>query len=118
MVFDKNEALITTTAAKLYIKMGCKLSNLRFAVEYQKGYPLRKFVDIVTTQRIEATKNNEPVKGNLYKLVLNSSYGRLGNYGVNYYTFNYKWYIFSLAIWLSLMATRWHLKPQLPSSGH
>jgi len=78
MCFEKDGAVITTTAAKLYIKMGCKLSNLRWAVEYKKGYPLRRFVDLVTSQRIEATKNNEPVKGNLFKLVLNSSYGRLG----------------------------------------
>ena len=80
MVFSVKGYLCTTELLKIYHNWGMKITNLQFALEYQRGYPMKKFVEKVTANRIQATLDKDTIKQNLWKLVANSSYGRLGKY--------------------------------------
>jgi len=75
MVFSTKEYMCTSGMLKMYHSWGMKISNLQLAVEYQRGYPLKKFINKVTSKRIEATIANDTTLQNLYKLVVNSRIG-------------------------------------------
>ena len=78
MVYKASKYLCTTTMLIFYRKIGMTIKNVTMAIEYQKGWPLKKFVNEVTSKRIAATITGEVQKQNLFKLVINSSYGRTG----------------------------------------
>ena len=78
MVYKASQYLCTTTMLIFYRKIGMTIKNVTMAIEYQKGWPLKKFVNEVTSKRIAATITGEVQKQNLFKLVINSSYGRTG----------------------------------------
>ena len=78
MVFTAKKYLITSEMLCFYKKIGLDISNLTLAIEYRKGYPLKPFITQMTNKRIEATISKEKQKQNLYKLTVNSSYGRTG----------------------------------------
>ena len=54
------------------------LSNISLAIEYSKDRPLKKFIDKMVECRKEADRNNQKDLVQIYKLVVNSSYGQLG----------------------------------------
>ena len=76
--FHAQEYLLTSDLAQFYLKKGIKMTNLRLAVEYYRDKPLAKFVNLVTEKRKEATRIKDDHLQNTYKLVMNSSYGKLG----------------------------------------
>ena len=78
LTFHAQEHLITSDVAQFYMKKGLKLSNLKLAVEYNRDKPLLNFVNMVTEKRKEATRLKDDHLQNTYKLVMNSSYGKLG----------------------------------------
>ena len=78
LTFNAEEHLITTDVAQFYMRKGMQLSNLKLAVEYNRDKPLHKFVNMVTEKRKEATRSKDDHLQNTYKLVMNSSYGKLG----------------------------------------
>ena len=76
--FNASQILITTEQFLFYHKQGMKLFNFGLVIEYQRDRPLKKFVEKVTHHRKLATVNKDESKQQLYKLVANSSYGRMG----------------------------------------
>ena len=88
--FNATGYLLTTDLAVFYLSKGMKLSNLQIAVEYPKTQPLAKFVNLVTNKRKEATRLKDNNLQQTFKLVMNSSYGRLGLNLENRKTFCYK----------------------------
>ena len=77
LVFNRDQYVLTTDLAMFYMQKGMKLSNLTLAIEYTKSQPLKKFIDTVTSKRIEATMTGDTNLQNTWKLVSNSCYGRL-----------------------------------------
>ena len=88
--FNARGYLLTTDLAKFYISKGLKLSNLQLAIEYPRTKPLEKFVNLVTNKRKEATRKRDNNLQQTFKLVMNSSYGRLGLNLENRKKFSYK----------------------------
>ena len=76
--FHASQILITTEQFLFYHQQGMKLHNFGMVIEYQRDKPLKKFVETVTHHRKQATINKDESKQQLYKLVANSSYGRMG----------------------------------------
>ena len=77
LVFNQDQYLLTTDLAKFYLEKGLELSNLTLAIEYTRSKPLAKFVDTVTEKRKQATRLGDSNLQNTWKLISNSSYGRL-----------------------------------------
>ena len=90
LCFHAKAYLMTTDLAIFYLSKGLKLSNLQVAIEYPRTRPLEKFVNLVTSKRKEATRLRDNNLQQTYKLVMNSSYGRLGLNLENRKTFSYK----------------------------
>ena len=76
--FHAKQHLITTEQFLFYHKQGMILDNFSIVVEYQRDKPLKQFVECVTEHRKQATIDKDESKQQLYKLVANSSYGRMG----------------------------------------
>ena len=77
LVFNHDQYLMTTDLAKFYLEKGLELSNLTLAIEYTKSRPLANFVETVTEKRKEATRIGDQHLQNTWKLISNSSYGRM-----------------------------------------
>ena len=75
--FHGKELLLTTEFVKYYLKIGMKISNVTEAIEYEKDNALANFVNHVTDQRKKATEAGNDALQNIYKLVMNSSYGQV-----------------------------------------
>ena len=71
LVFNAEQYMMTTELAAFYLEIGCELSNLTWAIEYQKDRPLKPFVDKVTASRVQATLDGDDVGQMTYKLVAN-----------------------------------------------
>ena len=90
LTFNATEHLITTDVARFYMEKGLQLSNLKLAVEYNRDKPLSKFVNMVTEKRKEATRLKDDHLQNTYKLVMNSSYGKLGLNKLHFRNYSYE----------------------------
>ena len=77
LVFHRKQYVLNTDLAKFYIEKGMILSNLSLAIEYTRSKPMSKFVEKVTAKRKEATLLGDKHLQNTWKLIMNSSYGRL-----------------------------------------
>ena len=69
--------LLTTDMFLFYKSKGMQFKNMKFAVEYQRGKPMKNFVDELVNCRIAADQAKQPALVALYKLLLNSAYGYL-----------------------------------------
>ena len=90
LCFTAKELLITTTMAKFFIDQGMTLSNLKIAIEFEEAFPLKDFVNKATRERVEATRYKNPQKEDLYKRIVNASYGRTGMRQDNRQNITYK----------------------------
>ena len=90
LCFNAEGYLMSTDLAQFYLEKGMKLSNLQLAIEYPRTQPLANFVNLVTAKRKEATRLKDNNLQQTYKLVMNSSYGRLGLNLENRRSFTYK----------------------------
>ena len=77
LVFHHKQYVLTTDLAKFYMEKGMELTNLTLAIEYTRSKPLANFVETVTNKRKEATILGDNNLQNTWKLVNNSSYGRM-----------------------------------------
>ena len=77
LVFNHDQYVLTTDMAKFYLEKGMELSNLTLAIEYTRSTPLANFVNTVTEKRKEATRIGDQNLQNTWKLISNSSYGRM-----------------------------------------
>ena len=92
LCFNAKNILITTSMAQFYFEQGCKLSNLQNAIEFERATPLKDFVNKATRERIAATRENNEQKQDLYKRIVNASYGRTGMRQDNRYKVKYEKY--------------------------
>ena len=79
LTYKAKNLLLTTETAKFYMELGLELSNITKAYEYEKAYPLAHFVKDVTEQRKAATRSGNKALQDVFKLVMNSSYGVVFN---------------------------------------
>ena len=77
LVFHHKQYVLNTDLAKFYMEKGMNLTNLTLALEYTRCKPLAHFVETVTAKRKEATRIGDNNLQNTWKLVNNSSYGRM-----------------------------------------
>ena len=65
-----------TTLLKFYKELGMELSNVRWALQYERGAPFSDFVNSLVDVRIDAIKNDNGPLGDRAKFVLNSAVAR------------------------------------------
>ena len=75
LTYQAKQILLTSETAKFYMEVGVELSNISRAYEYEQAYPLAHFVKEVTDQRKAATRSGNKALQDVFKLVMNSSYG-------------------------------------------
>jgi len=71
-----------------YLNNGMKVTKLYYFVEYAAQTPFRPFVDKMVQKRIEATKSGDKLSQNMSKMLMNSSWGRLGKLLLKYLRIN------------------------------
>ena len=64
-----------TPLLRFYLSLGMKLSNIRWALEYQRGAPFKDFVNLMVDERVQAAEEEVPnqPRGDRAKFVLNSA---------------------------------------------
>ena len=72
LVFHEKNYTITTDLYLFYRKIGMKMSNLRWAIEYTKDKPVKNFIDTMTQHRKDAERVGNKALVTLYKLIINS----------------------------------------------
>ena len=92
LCFNAKAILITTEMARFYFDQGCILSNIHTVIEFQRATPLKDFVNKATKERIAATRDNNDQKQDLYKRIVNASYGRTGMRQDNRFKIKYEKY--------------------------
>ena len=78
LVFNHESYIMTTELFLFYEKIGLKMSNLKWALEFTKDTPCRSFVEKMTACRKKAERDGNKALVELFKLVINSSYGSFG----------------------------------------
>jgi len=78
LTFNAEGILLSTPMLKYYLESGMVVSKLYYFVEYAAQTPFRSFVDKMVGKRIEATKSGDKLSQNMSKMLMNSSWGRLG----------------------------------------
>lgn len=78
LVFNHDAYIMTTDLFLFYEKIGLKMSNLQWALEFTKDTPCRSFVEKMTDLRKKAERDGNGALVELFKLVINSSYGSFG----------------------------------------
>ena len=79
--YHGKDLLLTTEFVKYYLKIGMEVTNVTEALEYEQDNALADFVNHVTNERKKATEAGNNALQNIFKLVMNSSYGyRAHNY--------------------------------------
>ena len=69
--FHAEQILITTETARFYFDIGIEISNLTWALEFEKDRPFADFVNQITEERKKATRaGNKPLQ-NIWKLLMN-----------------------------------------------
>ena len=76
LVFNHKDYLLTTELALFYKENGFILSNLSCAIEFERDTPFKNFVNMITKERIDATRRKRDAEANCCKLVANAAYGR------------------------------------------
>lgn len=78
LTWNAEDIVLTTPTIRFYMRLGMKISNLRWAVQYHPSEPFGKFVDGMVKIRIDAKKTGNGPLGDRAKFCLNSCVGRFG----------------------------------------
>lgn len=78
LVFNHDQYIMTTELFLFYEKIGLKMSNVQWALEFTRDTPCRSFVEKMTDLRKKAERDGNAALVELFKLVINSSYGSFG----------------------------------------
>ena len=62
---------------QFYLKLGMKITNVQWALQFQCGKPFQEFVDTLVNERIEAETTGNTPRGDRAKLALNSAVGMI-----------------------------------------
>ena len=71
LVFNATNYMMTTEMVLFYLEIGCELSNLSMAIEYERDTPMKSFVEKITASRVKATLDGDDAGQMTYKLVAN-----------------------------------------------
>ena len=75
LVFNQKEFLMTTDLFLFYHRIGMEMTNIKWAVEFTKAKPVKKFIETMTNHRKKAEREGNKALVELFKLIVNSSYG-------------------------------------------
>lgn len=78
--FNAKNHLLITPLVQYYLTKGMKITNVSRFIQFIPRKSLLPFVEKVTNMRIDAEKNNLPMKGNTAKQFGNNGYGRVRIY--------------------------------------
>ena len=78
LTWNATDIILTTPTVQFYMRLGIKISNLRWAVQYFPSEPFHKFVKGMVKDRINAVKNDNKPQGERAKFCLNACVGRFG----------------------------------------
>ena len=78
LTWNAQDIVLTTPTVQFYMQLGMKISNLRWAVQYKRSEPFKKFVKGMVDIRIDAKKTGNNPLGERAKFCLNSCVGRFG----------------------------------------
>ena len=78
LVFNHDKYIMTTELFLFYERIGMVMSNIEWAIEFTRDTPCREFVEKMTNLRKKAERDGDGALVELFKLVINSSYGSLG----------------------------------------
>ena len=76
--YSATKMLLYAPLAKFYLDLGLKITNVRWFIQYEKCFPLKPFVEKITEGRVSAAHDKNKGQELAFKLVGNSSYGKLG----------------------------------------
>ena len=72
LVFNEKDYIMTTDLYLFYRKIGMKMTNLRWAIEFTKDKPVKHFIDTMTQHRKDAERDGNKALVTLFKLIINS----------------------------------------------
>ena len=75
LVFHEKDYILTTDLYLFYRKIGMKMTNLRWAIEFTKDTPVKNFIETMTQHRKDAERDGNKALVTLYKLIINSRKG-------------------------------------------
>ena len=76
LIWNSKGYIGCTPLLKFYMELGMKISNLQWALQYEKSEPFKDFVSSMVKERINATDLKNGPRGDRAKLVLNSAVGK------------------------------------------
>ena len=71
-VFHEKEYVMTTDLFQFYSRIGMKMSNIKWCIEYTRDTPVKKFIETMTQHRKDAERVGNKALVTLYKLIINS----------------------------------------------
>ena len=66
--YHAEDHLLFTPLAQYYLKMGLKISNIKYFIQYRRDRALSGFVEKITNMRMEADREGKSTKGTTAKL--------------------------------------------------
>lgn len=72
LVFNESNYILTTDLYLFYRRVGMKISNLRWAIEYTADTPVKNFIETMTQHRKDAERVGNKALVALFKLIINS----------------------------------------------
>lgn len=72
MVFNENEYVMTTDLFQFYSRIGMKMSNIKWCLEFTKDTPVKRFIETMTQHRKDAERVGNKALVTLFKLIINS----------------------------------------------
>ena len=78
LTWNAEDIVLTTPTIQFYMRIGMKMSNLRWAIQYVPTTPFHKFVTGLVKDRIDATSKANVPRADRAKFCLNSCVGRFG----------------------------------------
>ena len=76
--YSREKFLIYAPLARFYLRLGLKITKVYKFIQYTECFPLQPFVEKITKGRIAAARAKNKGQELAFKLVGNSSYGKLG----------------------------------------
>ena len=79
LTWNATEFIGCTPLLRFYLSLGMHLSNIRWALQYERGAPFKDFVNLLVDERVQAAEENPPnqPRGDRAKFVLNSAVARV-----------------------------------------
>ena len=77
--YHAEDHLIFTPLAQYYLKLGLKISNIKYFIQYRRDRALSGFVEKITNMRMDADREGKTTKGTTAKLCGNRYVQKISN---------------------------------------